>query len=279
MNYLDIIGGRILDCGLAALGRQLGYLIHYKRNVDNLETQVEELRGARERVQCDVKKAKDNVEKIYDDVQTWLIDSDGVMIKAEEILKGNGQANMKCCNGWCPNLKSRYQVSKRSHKKGLEAKEIKDKADKFVGVRPVGHRESTPVGWTAKYNKGYEAFESRSHILTDVLEALKNPNITRIGLYGMGGIGKTMLVKEVLKQAERDKLFNKYLFVVVSNPPNEEEIQREIAGKLGLTLDVESKSEKADLLCKRLLDEKILLVMDDIWKPIDLRVSWDFLWR
>ena len=102
MNCLDIIGGKILDCGLAALGRQLGYLIHYKSNVDNLKTQVEELRGARERVQCDVNKAKDTVEKIYDDVQTWLIVSDGVMIKAEEILKGNGQANMKCFNGWCP---------------------------------------------------------------------------------------------------------------------------------------------------------------------------------
>ncbi|KAM3754829.1 hypothetical protein ACB098_03G194200 [Castanea mollissima] len=74
----------------------------------------------------------------------------------------------------------------------------------------------------------------------------------------MGGIGKTMLVKEVLKQAEKDKLFNKYLFVVVSNPPDLKRIQREIA-------------EKLDRLYRRLLDEKILLVMDDIWKPIDLK--------
>nr|POF04944.1 disease resistance protein [Quercus suber] len=264
--FLDKVGEKILDCVLAALGRQLGYLIHYKSNVHNLETQVEELRRARDRVQCDVDKAKDNVEKIYDDVQTWLIDSDGVIIKAEEILKGNGEANMKCCNGWCPNLKSRHQVSKRSHEKGLEVKEIKDKG-KF---NRVGHRESSPVGWTAISNRAYEAFESRRLILTDVLEALKNPNITRIGLYGMGGIGKTMLVKEVLNQAERDKLFNKYLFVVVSNPPDLKKIQREIAVKLGLKLDVESESELADLLYKRLLDEKILLVMDDIWKPIDV---------
>nr|POE69749.1 disease resistance protein [Quercus suber] len=266
MNFLDIVGEKILDCILAALGTQLGYLIHYKRNVDNLKTQVEELRGERYRVQCDVDDAKNNVEKIFPHVQTWLTDSDGVMIKAEEILKGNGQANMKCCNGWCPNLKSRYQVSKRSHEKGLEVKQIKDRG-KFDRV---GHRESTQVGWTAISNTGYEAFKSRRLILTDVLDALKNPNITRIGVYGMGGIGKTMLVKEVLKQAERDKLFNKYPFVVVSNPPDLKRIQREIAEKLGLKLDVESESELADLLYKRLLDEKILLVMDDIWKPIDL---------
>ena len=170
------------NCGLAALGRQLGYLIHYKSNVDNLKAQVEELRGARDRVQGDVDKAKNNVETIYDDVQKWLIDSDGVMLNADEIFEDNGEANMKCCNGWCPNLKSRYQVSKRSHEKGLEVKQIKDKG-KFDRV---GHREST-VDWTAISNRGYEAFESRRLILTDVLEALKNPNITRIGLYGMGG--------------------------------------------------------------------------------------------
>ncbi|XP_075656718.1 disease resistance protein At4g27190-like [Castanea sativa] len=266
MNFLDTIGEKILDCVRVALGRQLGYLIHYKSNVDNLKTQVEELRGARNRVQCDVDEAIDNVEKIYDDVQTWLIDSDEVMIKADEIFKDNGEANMKCCNGWCPNLKSRYQVSKRSHKKGLEVKEIKDKG-KFDRV---GYRESTQVGGTAISNRGYEAFESRRRILTDVQEALKNPNITRIGVYGMGGIGKTMLVKEVLKQAKRDKLFNKYLFEVVSNPPDLKKIQREIAEKLGLKLDMESESVLADRLYKRLLDEKILLVMDDIWKPIDL---------
>ncbi|KAL4637752.1 hypothetical protein ACB092_03G098800 [Castanea dentata] len=267
MSFLDIIGEKILDCVLVALGRQLGYLIHYRSNVDNLKTQVEELRGARNRVQCDVDKAKDNVEKIYDDVQTWLIDSDGVMIKADEIFKDNGEANMKCCNGWCPNLKSRYQVSKRSHKKGLEVKEIKDKG-KFDRV---GYRESTQVGGTAISNRGYEAFESRRRILTDVLEALKNPNITRIGVYGMGGIGKTMLVKEVLKQAEGDKLFNKYLFVVVSNPPELNKIRREIAGKLGLELGEITEPELADRLCERLKQEnRVLIILDDIWKELDL---------
>ncbi|KAM3707029.1 hypothetical protein ACJW31_03G194100 [Castanea mollissima] len=141
---------------------------------------------------------------------------------------------------------------------------------KILRFTGVGHGGSTQEGGTVRSNRGYEDFESRRLILTEVLEALKNPNITRIGVCGMGGIGKTMLVKEVLKQAEKDKLFNKYLFVVVSNPPDLKRIQREIAEKLDLKLDVESESVLADRLYRRLLDEKILLVMDDIWKPIEL---------
>ncbi|KAF3960753.1 hypothetical protein CMV_014557 [Castanea mollissima] len=138
---------------------------------------------------------------------------------------------------------------------------------RFIGV---GYGGSTQEGGTVLSNRGYEEFESRRLILTGVLEALKNPNITRIGVDGMGGIGKTMLVKEVLKQAKEDKLFNKYLFVVVSNPPDLKRIQREIAEILGLTLDEQSESVRAGRLSRRLLDEKILLVMDDIWKPIEL---------
>uniref|UniRef100_A0A2N9JCC7 AAA+ ATPase domain-containing protein n=1 Tax=Fagus sylvatica TaxID=28930 RepID=A0A2N9JCC7_FAGSY len=133
----------------------------------------------------------------------------------------------------------------------------------------VGYREATQVG-IATFNKGYEAFESRRTALTAILEALKDPNINKIGVYGTGGMGKTMLVKEVVAQAQKDKLFDKYPFVVVSQDPKLEKIQREIADQLDLNLDVESEPVKADLLRKRLQQEKILIVIDDIWKSLDL---------
>ncbi|GMY20369.1 disease resistance protein At4g27190-like [Fagus crenata] len=83
--------------------------------------------------------------------------------------------------------------------------------------------------------------------LIGVLEALKDPNINKIGVYGASGMGKPMLVKEVVAQAQRDKLFDKYPFVVVSRDPNWDKIQREIAGQLGLQLDVvEPVSHRCD---------------------------------
>jgi disease resistance protein RPS2 len=77
MNYLEKIGDQIFDCALAAVVRQLNYLIHYKSNLDNLKTQVEELQKAKDRVKQDVEAAKRNVEEIHADVQKWLSDSDG----------------------------------------------------------------------------------------------------------------------------------------------------------------------------------------------------------
>ena len=119
MNCLDKIGEKIFDCVFAELQRQLGYLTNYRSYVDKLNTQVEELGVARDGVQRDVDMALDNVMTLRPDVVKWLTNSEGVIKKANKIIEDNGQANMTCCNGWCPNLKCRYQVSRRSYKMGL----------------------------------------------------------------------------------------------------------------------------------------------------------------
>ncbi|XP_050275389.1 probable disease resistance protein At4g27220 isoform X2 [Quercus robur] len=267
MNFLELIGEKILDCVLAALGRNLDYLIHYKSNVDNLIPQVIYLLDAKDSIQNKVAAARRNLEEIHPHVQTWLTRSDGIIAEAEEFIRNNGQAKMTCCNGWCPNLKSRYQVSKRAIEIGLKVKEIKDE-EKFDGV---GYRKSPQVVETAISNTGYEAFESRMQTLTGVLEALKDPKINRIGVYGMGGVGKTMLAKEVVKQAQKDQLFDKYLFLVVSKDPVLKNIQTEMAEQLGLKLEVESESVRGDQLRERLKQEKkTLIIIDDIWEALNL---------
>ncbi|XP_030927939.1 probable disease resistance protein At4g27220 [Quercus lobata] len=267
MNFLELIGEKILDCVLAALGRNLDYLIHYKSNVDNLIPQVIYLLDAKDSIQNEVAAARRNLMEIHPHVQTWLTRSDGIIAEAEEFIRNNGQAKMTCCNGWCPNLKSRYQVSKRAIEIGLKVKEIKDEG-KFDRV---GYRKSPQAVGTATSNTGYEAFESRMQTLTGVLEALKDPKITRIGVYGMGGVGKTMLAKEVVKQAQKDQLFDKYLFLVVSKDPVLKNIQREMAERLGLKLEVESESVRGDQLRERLKQEKkTLIIIDDIWEALNL---------
>ena len=39
--------------------------------------------------------------------------------------------------------------------------------------------------------------------LNDVLNALNNPNVNMIGVYGMAGVGKTKLVKEAPRLAKK----------------------------------------------------------------------------
>ncbi|GMY21315.1 disease resistance protein At4g27190-like, partial [Fagus crenata] len=89
-----------------------------------------------------------------------------------------------------------------------------------------------------------------------------------IGIHGSGGVGKTMLVKNVARRAKEDKLFIKILVIDVSGTPNFDEIQESIAFQLGLsTFPRGHRHLGADLLRDRLMREKkILVIVDNIWK-------------
>ncbi|XP_050252177.1 uncharacterized protein LOC126698785 isoform X3 [Quercus robur] len=150
---------------------------------------------------------------------------------------------------------------------GLAVKELKDEADTF---HTVGHR--VPIdGGTTISTKGYEDFESRKSIFDGVMKALKDDTIPAIGVCGMGGLGKTMLVGKIATQAMKDKLFERIVTVVVSQTPNLKQIQKEIAKELQLKFkDEDTDFQQAHLLRERLKKEKILLIVDDIWNKIDL---------
>jgi putative protein kinase ArgK-like GTPase of G3E family len=51
------------------------------------------------------------------------------------------------------------------------------------------------------------------------MEALKDDKVNMIGLCGMGGVGKTTLVKEVGRRAKELQLFPEVLMATVSQNP------------------------------------------------------------
>ncbi|KAJ4721539.1 Disease resistance protein [Melia azedarach] len=72
-----------------------------------------------------------------------------------------------------------------------------------------------------------------------------------IGVYGMGGIDEV-------------------IFAEVSQSENTKNIQAEIAEKLGLELHEETESRTASRICGRLKNQRKVLVLDNIWKHLDL---------
>ena len=262
----QVIFEKIVDYTIGAVGRQMGYLICYKKNVDNLRGEVDDLKDARNSVQQRVVAAQNNVEEIEDKVEGWLTSVEEITVQAQKFFEDEGQAKLKFCNGRCFNLKTRYQLGRGAHKLELAVKDIKDKGT----FETVGHR--VPIaGGTTISTKGYEDFESRKLIFDGVMKALTDDNIRAIGVCGMGGLGKTMLVGKIAKKAIEDKLFERVVTVVVSQTPNLKQIQKDIAKELELKFqDEDTDFQKAHLLCERLKKEKILLIVDDIWNKIDL---------
>ncbi|XP_050111656.1 disease resistance protein At4g27190-like [Malus sylvestris] len=102
--------------------------------------------------------------------------------------------------------------------------------------------------------------------MNEVIEGLKRVEVRMIGICGMGGVGKTTMVKEIITRLAKLNLFDKIVMAIVSQSPSIRTIQSEIADEIGLEFKVESESGRARKLHERLMEiKRILIVLDDVW--------------
>ncbi|KAK8484120.1 hypothetical protein V6N12_065938, partial [Hibiscus sabdariffa] len=181
------------------------------------------------------------------------------------------KARNKCFFGLCPRIMSRHRLSRKAEEDATTF----DDLIKECQFDRVGYRDVPEVILPTDF----ETFKSREKLFNDIMESLKVSTTSMIGVYGMPGVGKTSLVKEVERQLREVKLFNSVVMVTVSQAPDIQRIQDEIAESLGLKLEEKTTVGRARRLCERLIQEKnpekkqekrILIILDDIWKKLDL---------
>ncbi|XP_038695409.1 probable disease resistance protein At4g27220 [Tripterygium wilfordii] len=248
--------------------RQSSYVCNFEKNVDNVKDQLRNLKRKRERIEHVVDDAtKRKLEVIESDVQHWLRSVTAVVENAESLFEETQRAKRRRLFGLFPNVKAMYQVGKKAED---ESKAIADLQLAVGQFHSVSYRPA-PQGIRFATIKDYETFESRAWHLDKIMKALKDPNVNMIGVWGMGGVGKTTLVKKAAQQANADEIFDVVVFSEVSSNQDLKRIQGEIADALGFKFEAETISGRSNQLHERLLKEtKILVILDNIWARIDL---------
>ncbi|XP_059653727.1 disease resistance protein UNI-like [Cornus florida] len=254
---IDAIVGKILDpifdFLFTSIGRQIGYLVKYK------EKEVNDLKGVRDRVQAAVNRARDNGMTIEKDAEKWLVEVLQSLMTLEEELNNSLQdkANLKCLD-----VCSRYRLGKKGKEMVMEAIRLKEDRNKFGDE--VAHPTPLKDIWYTS-STGYENFDSRKLVFEEIMKALSDDKNSKIRIYGMPGVGKTTMVKEVGKQAGKGP-FDEVAMAVFSQNPDLKTIQGKLADCLNLKLDKESEEGRAGQLYNRLKNgKKILIVFDDVW--------------
>ncbi|XP_034679687.1 probable disease resistance protein At4g27220 [Vitis riparia] len=258
------VAAKVAECLVDIIADQLGYLFNYRRNYVDLIEQFEMLDHARVRLQQSVEEANRQGDEIFPDVQEWLKGAERIIQKKEDFIEDEKKASKSCFY-----LKSRYQLSKQA-KNLAEDIVLKIQRAHNFGDRVAFRPSPSPVPFiVSASSKDYVAFQSRQSTFNEIMQALGNENMPMIGVWGMGGVGKTTLVKQVALQAHEDKLFHKVVMANISQTPNIAEIQGKIASMLDLTLD--NNNERGVRLSKSLKKhEKILVILDNIWGKLDL---------
>ncbi|XP_041020821.1 uncharacterized protein LOC121262410 isoform X4 [Juglans microcarpa x Juglans regia] len=267
MEIVTAVAAKIAEVIVVPVGQWLCYACHYKSNMKNLKNQVKKLQNAKDKVQHTVKIASDNGDEIEVDVKTWLTEVDGII---DQFGGGEEEAESRNSNVSWLNLKQRHQISR-------EAKEMVDNIAELlkmanfdrVSRRPAAQEMVTPR------NVDYMTLDSRISITKRIMEALGDANINKIGVWGSPGVGKSTLMKEIFRKAKEESLFDEVALANVTESPNLSQIQEEIANMLDLKLDPNCKTEmvRAGHLRARLekdKEKKILVILDDIWKRLDL---------
>ncbi|KAJ4721754.1 Disease resistance protein [Melia azedarach] len=246
----------VAKCIAPSAGHRIGYLREYKSNFQKLEAEVEKLKNERTSVQQRVDAAKRNIEEIEENVQKWLERAEEIEKNAQELLervrknvipsdsavgrtREDGEeivenvtedeqtaAQKRCFKGLCPDLKMRYQLSKEAV---MHREVVVTHLDAWV-FDQISHPRILKDPQLSI--KDYEAFESRASTLTEVIRSLKDPHVNIVGIYGMGGIGKTTLAKAVVNHPEISKFFDSVIFVEITEKPDKMQIQRRIGEKL-----------------------------------------------
>ncbi|XAR56273.1 hypothetical protein NMG60_11036690 [Bertholletia excelsa] len=236
-------------------------------------------------------------------VDKWPKEVDDIKEKIEKIVKGLAEAENQCLKGWCRNIyplvaKKAGKISKALADHKAQRKKFKGLASppllagmfaqlkKFkvlarppllAGMVPLFARDSRSPSSNAQvpisYPKRYSTdFESRSLIMIEIMDALKDDQVCMVGLCGIGGVGKTTMVKQVERVMKAEQLFDVFVMVTVGRQPDPIKIQTVIGEHLGLKLpEQESLNARANRVREILRQiNMFLIILDDVWNTLNL---------
>ncbi|KAH7854346.1 hypothetical protein Vadar_012806 [Vaccinium darrowii] len=247
------------------------YVVRYAKNLKNMQDEMRDLDDCREDIESKVCEARDRGEEIKVDVLHWQSDVDKLKNDVDRLVgQSTAGENMRCITCSCPNIMRRYRLSKQAEEHAVDANNLIKKSH----FEEISRPRPRPPELESLSDNNYVNFDSRASIYKDLMDALKDSNVNMIGVYGLGGVGKTTLVKEVGDQMRQDGTFKQVAFAAVSKDLNVKEVQSKLASSLNLKLKAttdDQEGRRTKLWNKFTNGEKHLIILDDIWEMVDLK--------
>ncbi|KAJ6694438.1 hypothetical protein OIU85_005150 [Salix viminalis] len=222
--------------------------IDYEQNLRTLETKMHELLHLKDDLTENMQMAE--VRGMRSQVTGWFSRVGRMKTEIDELMDQATQEMQKNCFGSCcpKNCWSRYKIGKKIDEKLKAVSDHIDKGENYLSSVP------SPVG--------------------SIMRCLRESEKSTIGIYGPGGVGKTALLTQVSNNLLSSQLqFDFVIWVVASQDPDSERIQGDIGKEIGFLEDRwkgKSFQQKAREVSSVLSQKKFVLLLDDLWKPVDL---------
>ncbi|KAG4149750.1 hypothetical protein ERO13_D05G352900v2 [Gossypium hirsutum] len=258
MEYVEPVVGianclGTLACKYLQYHRKLNdYVRNFKRMRDELNCKMEDIEL---QLKAELLRPLGKIPK--KGVEIWL-KAVKEMIREAEVVENkvsNGRYLCRACNGKLVDEKTR------------EMKEFLDKApnaSECLAINGPGAGLPLPTSELV----GEEA------VRNEIWACLVQEKVSKIGVWGMGGVGKTTIMKHIHNDLLKEQRFERVIWVTISKEFNVMKVQDDIADALKLKEDWPREGDKlrrAAILSEMLKNaEKHVLILDDVWDKVSL---------
>nr|GFA37480.1 hypothetical protein [Tanacetum cinerariifolium] len=159
-EVISVVVGKIVHL-FSAVTHEINYVRNCTKNVDKLRNEVQNLKDMKGRIQQRIDVAKDKGERLLEGVRNWLDKANDAILKAEEFLEEEANANKK-----------RFNL-----------------------------QFSVDLGAVRRYNlyqrKNLEHMNSQKFTLGKIIQAIEDENIQTVGINGLGVVSQTIDCKMI----------------------------------------------------------------------------------
>ncbi|KAG8490042.1 hypothetical protein CXB51_016115 [Gossypium anomalum] len=254
--------------GLDSIAGHANYVCKLQQTLPTLSAALQELRAQRNDLQSQVDLAEQRLLRPFEQVQLWLSKAETMITEAEKLITDGPQQMNSLCLGGCAstNYLSSYKFGKKVAEMLQEISDHKSKGvfEKVAENQPAGSVVVRPVEQPV-------ALEST---IQKVWSCIEDKDAGIIGLYGLGGVGKTTLLTKLNnKFGTTPNDFEVVIWALVSKDSDVGKIQDRIGGNLGIS-DHSWKNisvdQKATYIYGALRKKRFVVLLDDLWERVDL---------
>ncbi|KAJ8628035.1 hypothetical protein MRB53_021342 [Persea americana] len=242
------------------ISHQTDYVRHLQRNVEALMEEASKLKALCEDTESEGREASRARKRLTNQAQTWL-DQARTIVAEIDSIKLQFDQRRTFCNGCFPDLSSHYTLGKRAFEK---LKDIPRFINERSLIKLVAMSSPPRVMEMDMPTSSFSVGQSSSQrTMEKIWDLLHDEHTSVISVYGMGGIGKTTLMKAINNKLQATSEFDYVIWVTVSKELNLERVQEEIMGRLQLNFsEQDSYSNRSMQLRQYLTDTSVDNLVD-----------------